>query len=1036
MELKPGVQVRRKSTRDSIGIVCDKPVEIIAGEKYYTISFGNSVQLEKICESDLEIFDGIPSIEELLLSGTYGSKENCFRIITLYKLIKPLRDHIYAIYSSKTAFQPYQFKPVLKYLSSQNRSLLLADEVGLGKTIEAGFIVTEEMARKEIERVLIICPARLRQKWQEEFKRRFNLRMEIKEPNEIVSFFEEFSNRGYPKNLQAVCSLEGLRKREIVENFESSAPPLDFLIVDEAHHLRNSSTLSHRLVRALRDGTDSTLLLTATPVHLTSENFLNLLKILSPQQFTDSSGFQLRLQYNECIVNAQNILYHFSSTNGENILKQCKDALEKLKNVVKEEDLIKNPLYNDIIYRLTIFKNPQPRQIVELQRDLNNLNLFSYIMCRTRKRDVIEKQPKRCPEVVNVNFSVIEEEIYRKIMEYVENKIRISKENKGNIIFGMTMPQRLAASCLPAALEYYQNKIKTEIIDGTDVSPDGITYNYTFDENLYNIQEKLLSLQKHFTKDSKFEALVNKISQIDEIEPGRQIIIFSYFKATLNYLEKELKNRGYNCLVIHGDIPSIPEKPQEDERGKRIKEFRQNPEIKILLSSEVGSEGLDFEFVHIMFNYDLPWNPMLVEQRIGRLDRYNQKSERILIYNMAVKDTIEERILQRLYDRIGIFEKTIGDLEPILGEVISKNISSLLTSKLTEEEEKEKIEQIVRTIENKQLEYEELEKNRIKFVGYDTFFVDEIEEVKKMKKYITDKELYIFVKEFIENTFKECGLEKTKNEKKFILHYSNKLVTAIKELKGVKEEYKGKFLNYCYMYMDQGLPITFSSEFAYENPDIEYVNMQHPLVKLALEYYRDNPQNLHPVSKIQLAKIPDLNILQGDYLFYVYTITTRGFQDGITLEPIFINLQNKEFLPLEISELLLVEMIESGETFMGDPYFQREFLEEIIHLIKEEFGRRLKFRKETLQKTNEASIENLRTHFKSSFQYNIDTKNKKLENAIKEQKDERYIRMLKGTIKKSEERLESKMRELDNKKNLSFSHNEIASGFLRIKGEK
>ncbi|HRR96753.1 MAG TPA: SNF2-related protein, partial [Candidatus Ratteibacteria bacterium] len=607
MELKPGVQVRRKSTRDSIGIVCDKPVEIIAGEKYYTISFGNSFQLEKICESDLEIFDGIPSIEELLLSGTYGSKENCFRIITLYKLIKPLRDHIYAIYSSKTAFQPYQFKPVLKYLSSQNRSLLLADEVGLGKTIEAGFIVTEEMARKEIERVLIICPARLRQKWQEEFKRRFNLRMEIKEPNEIVSFFEEFSNRGYPKNLQAVCSLEGLRKREIVENFESSAPPLDFLIVDEAHHLRNSSTLSHRLVRALRDGTDSTLLLTATPVHLTSENFLNLLKILSPQQFTDSSGFQLRLQYNECIVNAQNILYHFSSTNGENILKQCKDALEKLKNVVKEEDLIKNPLYNDIIYRLTIFKNPQPRQIVELQRDLNNLNLFSYIMCRTRKRDVIEKQPKRCPEVVNVNFSVIEEEIYRKIMEYVENKIRISKENKGNIIFGMTMPQRLAASCLPAALEYYQNKIKTEIIDGTDVSPDGITYNYTFDENLYNIQEKLLSLQKHFTKDSKFEALVNKISQIDEIEPGRQIIIFSYFKATLNYLEKELKNRGYNCLVIHGDIPSIPEKPQEDERGKRIKEFRQNPEIKILLSSEVGSEGLDFEFVHIMFNYDLPW---------------------------------------------------------------------------------------------------------------------------------------------------------------------------------------------------------------------------------------------------------------------------------------------------------------------------------------------------------------------------------------------------------------------------------------------
>ncbi|HOQ82245.1 MAG TPA: DEAD/DEAH box helicase, partial [bacterium] len=374
-KFKPGDRVRKKHTRDSVGTVGSGKPEIIAGQAYYPVFFETAgARPEKVCEDDLEIYEDNLDIKSLLLNGTYGSKEAFSRKITYYKLCEPLRDHIYALFSSKTAFQPYQFKPVLKYLMSQSQSLLLADEVGLGKTIEAGLILTEEMSRKEIERILIICPAKLRYKWKEEFERRFNLRMEIADGNKIFNYFKELQSKGYAGNLQAICSLESLRKKSYVEEFQATSPSLDFLIIDESHHLRNSATLNHKLVMALREGADSTLLLTATPVHLSSNNFLNLLKILSPDQFENSQGFEQKLEYNRHIVNAQSILNGFSSKRGQETLKQCKIELEKIKSKgIFGEGIISNPLYNDILRRLSEYINPQISKIVGLQRDLNDL---------------------------------------------------------------------------------------------------------------------------------------------------------------------------------------------------------------------------------------------------------------------------------------------------------------------------------------------------------------------------------------------------------------------------------------------------------------------------------------------------------------------------------------------------------------------------------------------------------------------------------------------------------------------------------------
>lgn len=136
-----------------------------------------------------------------------------------------------------------------------------------------------------------------------------------------------------------------------------------------------------------------------------------------------------------------------------------------------------------------------------------------------------------------------------------------------------------------------------------------------------------------------------------------------------------------------------------------------------MLSSEVGGEGLDFEFCNAIFNYDLPWNPMRVEQRIGRLDRYGQRHEKILIHNFSMVGTIDDEILTRLYSRINIFERYIGDLDAILGDQIAELTKDMFNTKLTREQKNQKIEKVAENIERRRKELEEFETECQKFIG-------------------------------------------------------------------------------------------------------------------------------------------------------------------------------------------------------------------------------------------------------------------------------------------------------------------------------
>jgi superfamily II DNA/RNA helicase len=193
--------------------------------------------------------------------------------------------------------------------------------------------------------------------------------------------------------------------------------------------------------------------------------------------------------------------------------------------------------------------------------------------------------------------------------------------------------------------------------------------------------------------------------------------------------------------VISGSFPPV-------EREKRIAQFREG-KYQILLSSEVGSEGLDFQFCHILFNYDLPWNPMVVEQRIGRLDRFGQKAERILIFNLSAPGTIEDEILNRLYRRIKLFESYIGDLEAILGNEITSLTRDLFDPELSEEKRRERIDQAGLLLEKRKLQFEEWERSSPQFIGHDEYHRQEVDRAQILGRFIRPEDLARFVADFL-----------------------------------------------------------------------------------------------------------------------------------------------------------------------------------------------------------------------------------------------------------------------------------------------
>ncbi len=454
------------------------------------------------------------------------------------------------------AFTPfdYQQETAATVLRRMRGRAILADEVGLGKTIEAGLIAAELRMRGLADRTLVITPAGLVEQWRDELERKFGLPTAILSGNDAIP-----DGRGNQPVLLA--SLAAARRDPLKTRL--TATGWDLVIADEAHRLRSTRSASGRLVRAL--SSRFLLLLTATPVENRLQDLYEMISLVAPGLLGTPSQFRTR----------------HAAPGGD----------------VRS-----------------------PRNLTELRARTRQ------VMVRHRRSEVALRLPQRLAETVLVTPDTDERDMYAELAE----RIRIeAKEAPAGRRMALRSVARLAGST-PAAAAPTLRKL-----GWTD----------------------LAAAAEAIINPAKVRLLTTKLGE--HAARGEKVLVFTAFRQTLDAVAASTRAAGIDAAAYHGSL-------RRADKELAIGAFRDDKPV--LLSTESAGEGRNLQFCHVMINLDLPWNPMQIEQRLGRLHRIGQTHD-VLLTNLACRGTIEERILHTLETKINMFELVVGELDMILGRI-------------------------------------------------------------------------------------------------------------------------------------------------------------------------------------------------------------------------------------------------------------------------------------------------------------------------------------------------------------------------------
>lgn len=459
---------------------------------------------------------------------------------------------------------PHQLEVAKQVVENMNGKAILADEVGLGKTIEAGLILKEYMIRGLVKKVLILVPASLVTQWAIELNSKF-----------FIPAIAQRKSYVWEQCDVVVSSIDTAKRnphKDIIYNQD-----YDLVIIDEAHKLKNNKTKNYEFVQNLKK--KFCLLLTATPIQNRISEIFNLVSLLKPGHLGNEADFYQKYQ---------------------------KDSRS-----LDDDEFLKE--------------------------------LVNKVMIRNRRADTGIEWTKRNVETLPIEFSKEERELYEAVTNLRGNGNWMSSSQ-----FSVMTLQREACSSREAVFFTLRNMLQKK------------------EEPTKEFQEKIQALitkVEAVQKNAKAEKALELIQQIND-----KVIIFTEYRATQLYLQWFLKQHGITSVPFRGGF----------KRGKKdwMRElFQKNAQV--LIATEAGGEGINLQFCNHIINFDLPWNPMRLEQRIGRVHRLGQEKD-VNIYNFAIKETVEEHVLKLLYEKIHLFEKVIGDLDDILTKLDFGNINDHL----------------------------------------------------------------------------------------------------------------------------------------------------------------------------------------------------------------------------------------------------------------------------------------------------------------------------------------------------------------------
>lgn len=549
---------------------------------------------------------------------TMSYDENYLRyLVWLAKIKNETAEGILSATSSGIIPLPHQMHALNKALEGEQIRYILADEVGLGKTIEAGLIIKELKARGLVKRVLVVCPTGLVTQWSNEMKDKFYEKFQVILPSDydtirrITDSTDVYGQ--YDQVISPMDSIKPIEKHvgwspEKIEAYNQERiysiinSGWDLIIIDEAHRVAGSSgeVARYKLGQMLSKASPYLLLLSATPHNGKTEPFLRLVRLLD------------------------------------------EDAFPNAKSIIKE-------------------------QVVPF-------------LIRTEKREAIDNNGEflfknRITHLISMEWEErhsFQKELYNLISEYVAksyNKASRNKKKNMCLIFLLIIMQRMATSSTAAVKDSLQKRLfalqnknlrQGELIesdlDGLNIESDveDAIESVSLDSivEIEEIQNMLaIAKQAEFqSQDIKLEKLTEIIDRIVDEDRSQKIIVFTEFVATQKFLQEFLIRKGYSVTILNGGM-SI------EERNEALQEFRTS--TTVFISTDAGGEGLNLQFANIIINYDLPWNPMKIEQRCGRVDRIGQQRD-VHIYNFIVRDTIENRVREVIEEKLSVIMDEMG----------------------------------------------------------------------------------------------------------------------------------------------------------------------------------------------------------------------------------------------------------------------------------------------------------------------------------------------------------------------------------------
>ena len=463
----------------------------------------------------------------------------------------------------------YQIESALKVLNRFRGRAMLCDEVGLGKTIEAGIILSEYVLRGLVRTVLILTPPSLTTQWQDEMEAKFNLKFMLNQDE----YFRAMGTEAWKEFPLIIASIHFARRKEHAEVLAET--PFDMVIIDEAHHLQNRATQTWKMVNSLKK--KYMLLLTATPIQNSLEELYNMITLLKPGQLGTISEFK--------------------------------------RTFMQRGD------------RFTPKNTPRLRE------------LLNEVMIRNTRSLTQVRLPNRHARTIPIQLTPDERIVYDELTEFIKRRyLEYEEKRKRAGLFTLRLLQEEIGSSVHAVLPTLEKISQDKSLDSAGRKL--LTQLY---ERTQNIQE-----------GAKTEALLEVIRAHQD-----KIIVFTKFIKTLEHICAVLSFYGIPFVKFMGGM-NMAQKVQAVESFQK--------DAQVLVSTEVGGEGLNLQFCNAVLNYDLPWNPLRIEQRIGRVHRVGQTRD-VEIYNFAAENTIEAHILHLLDAKINMFELVIGELDMILGNV-------------------------------------------------------------------------------------------------------------------------------------------------------------------------------------------------------------------------------------------------------------------------------------------------------------------------------------------------------------------------------